>query len=202
MQGRRQAGYATPHGTGHETPYGPLSICLHWLIAALIFALIGIGFVMRRTEIDPALQFSLYQWHKSLGLTVLALVLVRIGWRLYAGAPRPVPGTPRWQERIAALTHGAIYLLILAMPLSGWLYDSASGLRPFRWFGLVDVPKLSGPDPQVVAVSHAIHEYGFWLLIAVVLAHAGAAFYHHLFQRDATLSRMLPRGWLASPQKD
>jgi len=91
---------------------------------------------------------------------------------------------------------------MFAIPLSGWLYDSASGLRPFRWFGLVDVPKLSGPDPQIVAASHALHEYGFWLLIAVVLAHAGAAFYHHLFQRDATLSRMLPRGWLASPQKD
>ena len=133
---------------------------------------------------------------------VLALVLFRLGWRLYAGAPKPVPGVPSWQERIASATHVLLYVLMFAIPLSGWLYDSASGLRPFRWFGLVDVPKLSGPDPQVVAVSHAIHEYGFWLLIAVVLAHAGAAFYHHLFQRDATLSRMLPRGWLASPQKD
>jgi len=58
------------------------------------------------------------------------------------------------------------------------------------------------PDPQKAAVSHAIHEFGFWLLIAVVLAHAGAALYHHFFQRDATLARMLPRGWLASSQKD
>ena len=66
----------------------------------------------------------------------------------------------------------------------------------------IDIESGYSDDPQTVAISHAIHEYGFWLLIAVVLAHAGAAFYHHLFQRDATLSRMLPRGWLASPQKD
>ncbi|WP_369010243.1 cytochrome b, partial [Salmonella enterica] len=83
----------------------------------------------------------------------------RLGWRLYAGAPKPVPGVPSWQERIASATHVLLYVLMFAIPLSGWLYDSASGLRPFRWFGLVDVPKLSGPDPQVVAVSHAIHEY-------------------------------------------
>jgi cytochrome b561 len=75
-------------------------------------------------------------------------------------------------------------------------------LRPFRWFGLVDVPKLSGPDERTTQLSHAIHEWGFWLLIAVVLAHAGAALYHHFYQRDATLARMLPQRWLASPQKD
>ena len=181
--------------------WGGISQLLHWTIAILIVLIGIVGLVMGELPRSPK-YFWVYTAHKSLGLTVLALVLVRIGWRLYAGAPRPVPGTPRLQALLASATHGAIYLLILALPLSGWIYDSANALRPFRWFGLVDVPKLTGPDPQVVAVSHAIHEYGFWLLIAVVLAHAGAAFYHHLFQRDATLSRMLPRGWLASPQKD
>lgn len=78
-----------------------------------------------------------------MGLTVLALVIVRLGWRIYAGAPPPVAGTPRWQERIAGFTHWLLYAMIFAMPLSGWLYDSTSGLRPFRWFGLFDVPKLS-----------------------------------------------------------
>src|SRR3546814_7812459 len=84
--------------------------------------------------------------HKSTGSTVLALVLVRIAWRLYAGAPKPVAGTPSWQSRIASVTHFALYALLLAMPLSGWLYDSASGLRPFRWYGLAEMPKLSGPN--------------------------------------------------------
>src|SRR3546814_1942391 len=84
--------------------------------------------------------------HKSTGITVLALVLVRIAWRLYAGAPKPVAGTPSWQSRIASATHFALYSLLLAMPLSGWLYDSASGLRPFRWYGLAEMPKVSGPN--------------------------------------------------------
>lgn len=189
--------------TAKNTPaaWGSVSQILHWLIALLILALGVVGLTMGELPKTPK-YFWVYTAHKSIGITVLALVLFRLGWRLYAGAPKPVPGVPSWQERIASATHVLLYVLMFAIPLSGWLYDSASGLRPFRWFGLVDVPKLSAPDPQVVAVSHALHEYGFWLLIAVVLAHAGAAFYHHLSQRDATLSRMLPRGWLASPQKD
>ena len=189
--------------TAKNTPaaWGSVSQLLHWVIALLILALGVVGLTMGELPKTPK-YFWVYTAHKSIGITVLALVLFRLGWRLYAGAPKQVPGVPSWQERIASATHVLLYVLMFAIPLSGWLYDSASGLRPFRWFGLVDVPKLSGPDPQVVVVSHALHEYGFWLLIAVVLAHAGAAFYHHLFQRDATLSRMLPRGWLASPQKD
>lgn len=181
--------------------WGPVSQSLHWLIAVLILAMGVLGLTMGEFPKTPKF-FWLYTLHKSLGLSVLALVLLRLGWRLYAGAPRPVAGTPGWQERAASLTHWLLYVLMFAIPLSGWLYDSASGLRPFRWFGLVDVPRIASPDPQVVAVSHAIHEYGFWLLIAVVLAHAAAALYHHCIQRDATLARMLPQGWLRTPQKD
>ncbi|KLD80157.1 cytochrome b [Xanthomonas hyacinthi] len=175
--------------------WGGVSQTLHWLIAALILLLGVVGLSMGELPKTPR-YFWVYTAHKSLGLTVLALVIARLGWRLYAGAPKPVPGTPGWQERIASATHVLLYVLIFAMPLSGWLYDSSSGLRPFRWFGLVAVPKLSAPDAQLRDLSHALHAWGFWILIAVVLAHAGAAFYHHLLQRDATLARMLPRGWL------
>ncbi|MDX3933423.1 MAG: cytochrome b [Stenotrophomonas sp.] len=181
--------------------WGGVSQSLHWLIALLILTLGVVGLTMGELPKTPK-YFWVYTAHKSLGISVLVLVVLRLGWRLHAGAPPAVPGTPSWQERIASATHGLLYALMFAIPLSGWIYDSASGLRPFRWFGLVDVPKLVAPDPQKAAVSHAIHEYGFWLLIAVVLAHAGAALYHHFFQRDATLARMLPRGWLASSQKD
>ncbi|WP_295918214.1 cytochrome b [uncultured Xanthomonas sp.] len=183
--------------SARNTPdrWGSVSQTLHWLIAALILLLGVIGLTMGELPKTPK-YFWVYTAHKSLGLTVLALVIVRLGWRLYAGAPKPVPGTPGWQERIADATHALLYVMIFAIPLSGWLYDSASGLRPFRWFGLVAVPKLSAPNEHLRDLSHTVHEWGFWLLIAVVLAHAGAAFYHHLFQRDATLARMLPRGWL------
>lgn len=181
--------------------WGNVSQGLHWLIALLILLLGIVGLTMGELPRTPK-YFWVYTAHKSLGITVLALVALRLGWRLVAGAPEPVPGTPSWQERIASATHWLLYVLMFALPLSGWIYDSASGLRPFRWFGLVEMPKVVTPNPGAAEISHAIHEWGFWLLIAVVVAHAGAALYHHLFQRDATLARMLPQGWLTSPQKD
>ena len=182
--------------------WGGISQLLHWTIAILIVLIGIVGLVMGELPRSPK-YFWVYTAHKSLGLTVLALVLVRIGWRLYAGAPRPVPGTPRLQALLASTTHGAIYLLILALPLSGWIYDSANALRPFRWFGLVEVPKLVAPDEALAASAHGAHEWLFWLLMALVAGHAGAALYHHFIQRDVTLARMLPRRWItASPAKD
>ena len=182
--------------------WGGISQLLHWTIAILIVLIGIVGLVMGELPRSPK-YFWVYTAHKSLGLTVLALVLVRIGWRLYAGAPRPVPGTPRLQALLASATHGAIYLLILALPLSGWIYDSANALRPFRWFGLVEVPKLVAPDEALAASAHGAHEWLFWLLMALVAGHAGAALYHHFIQRDATLARMLPRRWItASPATD
>ncbi len=176
--------------------WGATSQLLHWTIAVLVLSIGAVGLVMGELPRSPK-WFWVYTLHKSLGLTVLALVLVRIAWRLYAGAPPPVEGTPRWQARLASLTHGAIYVLILAMPLSGWLYDSASGLRPFRWFGLAEVPKLSPPHEALADAMHETHELLFWVLIALVIGHAGAALYHHFVRRDATLARMLPRRWRA-----
>ncbi len=178
--------------------WGGISQLLHWTIAVLILSIGAVGLVMGELPRSPK-YFWVYTAHKSLGLTVLALVIARIAWRLYAGAPQPVPGTPRWQARLASLTHGALYLLILAMPLSGWLYDSASGLRPFRWFGLAEVPKLSAPSESLAGAMHTTHELLFWVLVALVAGHAAAALYHHFFRRDATLARMLPRGWLTTP---
>ncbi len=181
--------------------WGSVSKSLHWLIALLILALGIVGLLMGELPKTPK-YFWVYTAHKSIGITVLVLVGLRLLWRLYAGAPRPVPGTPGWQERIAGATHWLLYVMMFAIPLSGWLYDSASGLRPFKLFGLLEMPKLVAPDERAAQLSHAFHEWGFWALILVVLAHAGAALYHHLQQRDATLVRMLPQGWLDTPQKE
>jgi cytochrome b561 len=172
--------------------WGPVSQGLHWLIVALLVVLSVVGLSLDSLPRSPK-YFWVYDLHKSTGLTLLALVLLRIGWRLYAGAPRPVPGTPAWQARAASATHWLLYGLILAMPLSGWLYDSASGLRPLRWYGLAEVPKLSAPDEALSDAAHGAHEWLFWLLLVVALGHAAAALHHHLFKRDDTLRRMLPR---------
>jgi len=172
--------------------WGSVSQTFHWLIVLLIVVIATVGLTMDELPKTPK-YFWVYTLHKSLGLTVLTLAVLRLAWRLYAGAPQPVPGTPGWQARIAGFTHWLLYGLIFAMPLSGWLYDSSSGLRPFHWFGLFNVPKLSPPNKSLSELSHDVHETLFLVLLALVVLHAAAAFYHHVFQRDATLTRMLPR---------
>jgi cytochrome b561 len=172
--------------------WGAISKSLHWIIVLLLVTVAVIGLVMGELPRSPK-YFWVYTAHKSIGITILALMLLRLGWRLYAGAPDPVPGTPAWQARIASATHWLLYAMVLAMPLSGWLYDSASGLRPFRWFGLFEMPKLVGPHEWIADRALTTHELLFLLLVGLVVLHVGAAFYHHLFRRDATLLRMLPR---------
>ncbi len=170
--------------------WGPVSQSLHWLIVLLITALAIIGLTMTDMSNGPS-KIKIYALHKSLGLTLLVLVALRLAWRVYAGAPRPVAGTPHWQERIASLTHWALYALMFALPLSGWLFNSTAGY-PLQYFGLFNLPKLAARNEELAQLSRNLHEYGFWLLLALVLAHAAAAFYHHLFQNDDTLTRMLP----------
>lgn len=178
--------------------WGPVSQALHWLVVALVLMLAVVGLSLDSLPKTPK-YFWVFTMHKSIGITVLALVLLRIGWRVYAGAPVPVAGTPSWQARIAAGTHVLLYALLLAMPLSGWLYDSASGLRPFRWFGLVPMPKLVAPAKALADNAHDAHEWLFWMLVALVALHAAAALHHHLFRNDPTLSRMLPAKRRSSP---
>lgn len=177
--------------TNREDRWGVVSQALHWVVALLLVVIAGIGLTMVDLPNTPR-KISVYALHKSLGLTVLALAMARLAWRLYAGAPRPVPGTPPWQHRAAATTHAALYALMFAMPLSGWWFNSAAGY-PLQWFGLFNLPALAGQDDRLRELAGELHEAGFWLMLALVLVHAGAALFHHLFQRDDTLRRMLPR---------
>ncbi|MEG2940853.1 MAG: cytochrome b [Thermomonas sp.] len=170
--------------------WGGVSKALHWLTLLLLVWIGWLGLTMGDLPNGPD-KIATYALHKSIGITILSLVVIRICWRLYAGSPDAVPGTPHWQERIASLTHFALYALLLAMPLSGWILNSASGY-PLQWFGLVNLPALTGKDHDLHELAEDIHEWLFWTMATLVVAHAAAAFYHHLFQRDATLTRMLP----------
>lgn len=171
--------------------WGPVSQLLHWLIVVLLLCLAVIGLSLDSLPKSPK-YFWVYDLHKSTGMTLLALAVLRLGWRLYAGAPRRLQGLPTWQARIASVTHALLYALIFAMPLSGWLFDSAAGLRPMRWYGLLEVPKLTAPNPVLRELGRDAHEWLFWVLVLLVVLHAGAAIYHHVFVGDATLRRMLP----------
>lgn len=171
--------------------WGWVSQMLHWVIALLIVAIAIIGLTMVDLPNSPR-KISVYALHKSLGLTVLVLATVRMAWRLYAGAPPPLPGVPAWQHRVASATHAALYLLMFAMPLTGWWFNSAAGY-PLQWFEAFNLPPLAPEDKVQRALAGQLHEAGFWLLLLLVLAHAGAALIHHVVQRDDTLRRMLPR---------
>lgn len=173
--------------------WGPVSQLLHWLVVLLVLGNGTLGLVMTGMRNSPD-KIESYLLHKSFGLTLLALVLLRLLWRLYAGRPIPVP-MPRWQERVAGLSHFALYALLFAVPLSGWLFNSAAGF-PLRWFGLINLPAIAAKDAVLREFAEELHEWLFWGLIAVAVMHAAAAFYHHVFMRDATLARMLPRRWL------
>jgi len=174
--------------------WGGISQSLHWLVVLLILTTGVMGLVMGDMRNSPT-KIEIYALHKSLGLTILALAILRLVWRLYAGAPRHVPGTPRWQDRLASLTHWLLYGLLFAIPLSGWTFNSAAGY-PLQWFKLFNLPALTARDGDVRQLAGSAHELLFWTLVALALLHAVAALYHHVFQRDDTLARMLPRGWL------
>jgi len=171
--------------------WGQVSIALHWLTALLVIGLAVVGLVM--TELpNSALKVQIYALHKSFGLTVLALAVLRLLWRALAGTPDDVPG-PRLQQLAAKTVHWALYALLFALPFSGWLFNSAAGF-PLKWFGLVSLPKLfTGYNPELKHLAHELHETGFYLLALLLLVHAGAALYHHYVKKDDTLNRMTGR---------
>ena len=162
---------------------------LHWLIALMIVALGTVGLIMTDMSASPD-KIRIYALHKSFGITILMLVALRLVWRLATRHPAPAPG-PRWQQLSASAVHFLLYVGMFAIPLSGWLFNSASNF-PLQWFGLFHVPALWGPDPAVKHFAREFHETAFWVLITLVVLHAAAAFKHHYFDRDDVLRRMLP----------
>ncbi len=173
--------------------FGAITIALHWTIAALILGLMLIGFVMRRMEIDPVLQFSLYQWHKSFGFTALGLAILRTGWWLVERSPQPLPSLSAVEHEAARLTHRMLIASSLLVPLSGWAVASASTLDiPSFYFNLVVIPHLPLPKSEAWeafwAFAHAMLAYVMLVFVAI---HTAAALYHHAVRRDAVLRRML-----------
>lgn len=174
--------------------WGAISQLLHWTIAALILYMAYLGLTMGDLPNGPA-KIQTYALHKSIGITILGLVALRLLWRLYAGSPSHIAGTPTWQLRVAGVTHLAIYGLLFAIPISGWVLNSAAGF-PLQWFHLVNLPHIVERNHDLHELAEEAHELMFWALALLVVLHAGAAWYHHLFQGDATLARMLPKGWI------
>ena len=169
--------------------YGSLAKFLHWAIVLLI---VPQYFLVEAAEELPngVEKLQLFTWHKSLGMMVLLLALVRIGWKLAnRGLPGPV-GAP-WQRKAAAASHGLLYLLILAQPLSGWLMSSTANY-PVTLFGWFQFPALIGENHELHESLEEVHELLFTLMLVVTAVHIAAALYHHFILRDSVLRRMLP----------
>ena len=178
----------------HARPerWGVVSQLFHWISALLIVALGALGLYM--TELDsPVERIRFYALHKSLGITLLALVLLRLLWRFVqrARAPAPIAGVSPWMRRAAGTGHTLLYAMMIAMPLTGWLLNSASGY-PLQWFGQFNLPAIAGKDHGLHELAEELHELGFWILVVLVAGHVLAALYHHVFLGDGTLHRMLP----------
>ncbi|MDE1914475.1 MAG: cytochrome b [Sphingomonadales bacterium] len=167
--------------------YSGVARALHWTIALLIVINIPLGLL------HDALAHTLpaIPLHKAIGITVLALSLVRIVWRLAHPAPTLPDGMPGWEKTAAHGLHLLFYGLMLVLPLTGWAMISA-GDKPFTWFGLFSIPKLAVSKGSVVlSLSHALHGPLGIIFGVLILLHVGAALRHHFVLRDDVLRRML-----------
>jgi cytochrome b561 len=170
-----------------ERHFGLVAILLHWLIAILIISLLAVGLYMADLPIGMQ-KLKLYGLHKAFGILVLALVILRVIWRITN--PTPILNLP-WYERIAArFAHLALYILMLAMPLSGWLMSSAAGLAP-SFFGLFTLPTLVAPNAELRELFGAVHQWLAYGLIAMIIVHTLAALKHHFIDKDDILRRMV-----------
>ncbi len=173
-----------------DQSWGTVAKTLHWFIAVMILGMFVLGWAAVNYPMSP-LKLRLFIWHKTLGISLLALVLFRIAWRLANPTPVPPSGMRRWERPLARASHVLLYVVMLAMPLSGWVIHSAANF-PLKLYGLVLLPSIAPADKALQTQAELVHLTLFWIFVALLLLHVGAALHHHFVYRDDTLTRMLP----------
>jgi len=168
--------------------YNLFSVVIHWVMALLILITWSIAIVVGDMPLSP-LRIVGFSWHKWLGITVLFLVIIRLLWRATHPAPKLDLKMPIWQEKVMTLTHVALYLLMFAIPLVGWLMSSAKGYT-VNYFGLFDLPDLVGKDKALGHQLKEVHELLANVLVALVGLHVLAALKHQFIDKDGLLGRM------------
>lgn len=170
--------------------YTTFAIALHWMVAALIFCAFPIGLYMSDLKLSP-LKLQLFSYHKWLGVTVFLMVVIRMVWRA-THTPPALPGSIAvWQQRAAHGLHHLLYVLMFAIPVTGWLMSSAKGV-PTVYLGLIPLPDLLSKDKELGHLLENIHATLNYLMLALLVLHVAAALKHHFIERDDTLARMLP----------
>ena len=163
---------------------------LHWLIALLIAAQFALGWMAASWHLSPT-KLNLFVWHKSTGMLVLALVVFRLLWRLSHAVPALPADMPAWERFAAHLSHALLYLVMIAMPLTGWVVSSAAGV-PFSIYWQIPLPAIVPPDEHTADVAATIHFSLGIALVALLVLHVGAALRHHFVKHNDVLKRMLP----------
>ncbi len=170
--------------------WGSVAKTLHWLMAALILCMFVLGWVAVNYPMSPT-KLRLFTWHKTLGITLLVLVLLRLAWRLVNPIPSLPSGMRPWERTLARASHALLYVAMLATPLSGWVIHSAANF-PLKLYGLFLLPAIAPADKALQTKAELTHLILFWIFAASLFLHIGAALWHHLVLRDDTLTRMLP----------
>lgn len=170
--------------------YTTPAIALHWLIALLIFAGFGLGLIMTDIPGLTPSKLRYYSYHKWIGVTVFLLAVVRVAWRL-THRPPPLPPTPTWQRVSANVTHATLYILMIIIPLAGYLYSYAAGV-PVVYFGLTELPPLIAPNAMHKDMFKNAHIWLNYVMAVLVIIHVLAALWHQFVRRDGLLRRMLP----------
>lgn len=171
--------------------YNSLSKALHWGMAALIAGLLALGFVMTDMPLSPE-KLQYYSWHKWAGVSVFVLVWLRLAARLAFPAPAYPESMSAGVQRLARMGHGLLYVLMIVIPLSGWLLSSAKGVQTV-WFGVLPLPDLVEKDKELGHLLHEVHEALNYTLLLLIGGHVAAAFKHHWIDGDDVLKRMLPQ---------
>ncbi len=170
--------------------FGLVASTLHWLTLVLLIAAFTLAISMVNMPFSPR-KLEFYSWHKWVGVTIFLVVLLRLAWRLVNPVPPQPSGMPQWQRRLAALSHGALYAVLIVMPVTGWIMSSALNL-PVVYLGLIHIPSPFGVDRALGEAMKAVHLSLAVTLLVLVSIHILAALYHHLVLRDDVLRRMLP----------
>lgn len=170
--------------------YTRTAIFLHWLIALGLTGTFALGFYMQDLPLSPTM-LKLYSWHKWAGMTLMVLIVIRLAWRL----THPAPALPHTMGPVARLLahagHWLLYVLMLAIPVSGWLMSSAQGFQVV-WFGVMPLPDLVPKDAALSDILNDVHVVLNYTLLVAVIGHIGAALQHHFIKKDTVLKRMLP----------
>jgi len=182
--------------------WGSVARGFHWIVAALIFVQFTLGWVAEEWHRSPT-KVDLFVWHKSTGILILTLVVLRLAWRAATSTPDPPAESSRIERFAASASHALLYVVMIGLPMSGWVINSAANF-PLKLFWLVPLPAITAPSKSIQHAAEDVHETLVWILAALVTIHVAAALRHHFIKRNDVVTRMLPGflGGMRQPERN